>query len=160
MKIDKLMEIQKGLMDHVEKMHPAQVGENRIKKTILALYVELGELANEVRSFKFWSNKERSPEPVVLEEYVDGVHFILQLAIYLNYDPRELAFPDYTSIDLNEEFLAVYDAISDFVRNGNIELLLSHYLYLGSALGFTWEQIEQGYMLKNNKNHKRQEENY
>jgi dimeric dUTPase (all-alpha-NTP-PPase superfamily) len=41
----------------------------------------MGELANEVRCFKFWSYKLPSEEKVILEEYVDGIHFITSLAI-------------------------------------------------------------------------------
>lgn len=51
------------------------------EKLKLALAVELGELANEVRCFKFWSFKARSPKNVVLEEYVDGIHFITSLCL-------------------------------------------------------------------------------
>src|SRR5699024_5676501 len=36
----------------------------------LALLVELGELANETRCFKFWSKKPGSDRTVILEEFV------------------------------------------------------------------------------------------
>jgi dimeric dUTPase (all-alpha-NTP-PPase superfamily) len=55
-----------------------------IEELKLALLVELGELANEVRSFKFWSIKPSSKREVVLEEYVDGIHFICSLCIAHN----------------------------------------------------------------------------
>jgi dimeric dUTPase (all-alpha-NTP-PPase superfamily) len=54
----KLFEMQRQLDEHIEKEHPRQEGEDRLAKKILALQVELGELANEWRGFKFWSNDQ------------------------------------------------------------------------------------------------------
>ncbi|HOH68301.1 MAG TPA: dUTP diphosphatase, partial [Bacilli bacterium] len=39
---------------------------------LMALIVEIGELANETRCFKYWSNKGPSPREVLLDEYADG----------------------------------------------------------------------------------------
>src|SRR5690606_9793852 len=60
MNLSKLFEIQRNLDDHIEREHPRQPGEERLAKKILALQVELGELANEWRGFKFWS-KDQEP---------------------------------------------------------------------------------------------------
>lgn len=59
MNLSKLFEIQRNLDDHIEREHPRQLGEERLAKKILALQVELGELANEWRGFKFWSNDQK-----------------------------------------------------------------------------------------------------
>jgi dimeric dUTPase (all-alpha-NTP-PPase superfamily) len=59
-----------------------------IEELKLALFVELGELANEVRSFKFWSIKNASEKKVILEEYVDGIHFIGSLSIAHDIKPK------------------------------------------------------------------------
>lgn len=58
MNLAKLFEMQRKLDEHIEKEHPRQEGEDRLLKKILALQVELGELANEWRGFKFWSNDQ------------------------------------------------------------------------------------------------------
>ena len=50
-------------------------------KRILALLVELGEFANTTRTFKFWSNKGMEEKAVVLDEFADGLHFLLSLGI-------------------------------------------------------------------------------
>ena len=47
----------------------------------LALLIELAELANETRCFKFWSTKGPSDDAVILEEYVDSIHFLLSLVL-------------------------------------------------------------------------------
>jgi dimeric dUTPase (all-alpha-NTP-PPase superfamily) len=56
--LNELFEIQAKLDAHIEKEHPRQPGEDRLAKKILALQVELGELANEWRGFKYWSNNQ------------------------------------------------------------------------------------------------------
>ena len=62
MNLSKLFEIQRKLDDHIEREHPRQPGEERLAKKILALQVELGELANEWRGFKFWKVNPKPSE--------------------------------------------------------------------------------------------------
>jgi dimeric dUTPase (all-alpha-NTP-PPase superfamily) len=59
MDLAKLFEMQRQLDTHIEKEHPRQEGEDRLVKKILALQVELGELCNCWRGFKFWSNNQK-----------------------------------------------------------------------------------------------------
>ncbi|MDI2588077.1 dUTP diphosphatase [Psychrobacillus sp. NEAU-3TGS] len=58
MNLTKLFETQRILDTRIEKEHPRVEGEERLAKKILSLLVELGELANEQRSWKFWSNDQ------------------------------------------------------------------------------------------------------
>lgn len=58
MNLSKLFELQRQLDEHIEREHPPKEGEDRLAKKILALQVELGELANEWRGFKFWSHDQ------------------------------------------------------------------------------------------------------
>ena len=53
--------------------------KNTLIRRIMALTVEVGELANATRCFKFWSNKSSEPKEIVLDEYADGLHFLLSL---------------------------------------------------------------------------------
>ena len=64
MNLAKLFEMQRQLDEHIEKEHPRQEGEDRLAKKILALQVELGELANCWRGFKYWSHDQ---EPRIIE---------------------------------------------------------------------------------------------
>ncbi|WP_272032921.1 dUTP diphosphatase [Oceanobacillus kimchii] len=59
MNLNKLMTIQADLDKHIEVKKGLQ-GQDLLDKKILALQVELGELANEWRGFKFW---KENPEP-------------------------------------------------------------------------------------------------
>jgi len=58
MDLAKLFQLQRQLDERIEQEHPRQPGEDRLAKKILALLVELGELANEARFFKFWSHDQ------------------------------------------------------------------------------------------------------
>ena len=68
MNLQPLFEAQKKLDAHIEKSKGLE-GQNLLDKKILALQVELGELANEWRGFKFWSEDK---EPNAKEEVVCG----------------------------------------------------------------------------------------
>jgi dimeric dUTPase (all-alpha-NTP-PPase superfamily) len=59
MNLQKLFELQRKLDEHIEREHPRQEGEDRLSKKILALQVELGELANNWRGFKYWSYNQK-----------------------------------------------------------------------------------------------------
>lgn len=71
MDLQKLFEIQEGLDNIITKEHPVKEGEDRLAKKILALQVELGELCNCWRGFKFWSH-DQEPRTKVTCQYCDG----------------------------------------------------------------------------------------
>ena len=58
MNLEKLFQMQKELDARILAEHPEE-GEDRLSKKILALLVELGELANCWRSFKYWSYNQK-----------------------------------------------------------------------------------------------------
>ena len=90
MQLEKLFNMQQALDQHIEEKHELQ-HEDLFNRKVLALLVELGELANETRCFKFWSIKPSSEKSVVLEEFVDGIHFILSLGIECGFQNLEYA---------------------------------------------------------------------
>lgn len=65
-----------------------------IEKNIVELLVEIGELANETRCFKYWSNKKPSSKEVIIDEYADC--FIMTLY-----------FCNMVKVDMNEKFVKV-----------------------------------------------------
>lgn len=58
MNLSKLFELQAALDTHIEHEHPELKGQNNMDWKVLALLVEIGELANEWRGFKKWSNDQ------------------------------------------------------------------------------------------------------
>ncbi len=207
MNLQKLFEAQKKLDDHIEKNKGLE-GKNLLDKKILALQVELGELANEWRGFKYWSENQEpngeelcskcngsgyvinqydlnemdcskcggtSYENPLLEEYVDGFHFILGIGNDLNITHIDEAWisemGDYSEESTTETFIKLIDSASSVylyeddinVQERIYEELFLTFIALGLEerhLGFTWEQIEQAYFAKNKVNHERQEQGY
>lgn len=158
---NQLLNMQNGLDRHIEREHGLQDAD-LVDKKILALLVELGELANETRCFKFWSKKAPSEQEVILEEYVDGIHFILSLGIEIGI--RSIDEPEVLEEgDPTEEFLKVYSEVNRFSDERSVENLLTlfqQYLQLGRILGLKSEDIHESYLKKNEVNYQRQQEGY
>lgn len=135
---------------------------------ILALYVEVGELANELpKEFKFWSNKENNHEKALVE-YVDCLHFILSIGIdieYVDHKYYDSSFNigGYHEKNVKEQFLALFQSITTFEKDpyeSHYEMMFNFFLGLGRKLGFTWNQVVEAYYKKNEINHKRQDIDY
>jgi len=136
MNLSKLFELQRQLDERIEREHPRQEGEDRLAKKILALLVELGELANEARFFKYWSHDQDprigipsvhydeilghdvieyvGPNPL-LEEYVDCLHFILSIGLEITEpDMLDLKRWNLTKADnITEQFLWLMADVTD-----------------------------------------------
>ncbi|MED3725569.1 dUTP diphosphatase [Priestia filamentosa] len=162
MNFTQLFSMQHELDTHIEQKHGLQE-ESLIQRKTLALLVELGELANETRCFKFWSLKKPAEREVILEEYVDGIHFILSLGLEINIDQEKDFKKEENDNNINEQFLYAYQTISAFQVNQeeqHYEAMFSSYLQLGYLLGFSAEDIKRAYLEKNEENFKRQEQGY
>lgn len=162
MKIDQLLTMQRTLDERIvddHRLHERDLTEEKL----LALYVEVAELANETRCFKYWSLKPASPDEVILEEYVDGLHFILSLGITLGHEERITPEAAQTDNSLVTQFMHVFESINALKEDrtqGVYETLFNHYLTLGALLGYNEEAIEAAYMKKNEVNHDRQDTGY
>jgi dimeric dUTPase (all-alpha-NTP-PPase superfamily) len=162
MNVEKLYSMQTGLDTHIEEQHGLKE-EDLFDRKMLALLVELGELANETRSFKFWSLKPASDKEVILEEFVDGVHFILSLGLETGFRYKGDQFEKKHESSVTEQFLKIYGTIHEFRTNKTSQLytkLFRDYLDLADMLGFTEKEIEQAYIEKNEVNYERQQKGY
>ncbi len=113
-----------------------------IQKYHLELSVEIGELANETKCFKFWSNKKPNKSKV-LEEYIDCLFMILYFCNILDVKLDE-QFPICCHTNMNETFLKLYDLGVLFRKNLNKDIgkeLLVELLYLAELLNFTMEEL-------------------
>lgn len=161
MNLDKLFKLQHNLDERILKEHNLHE-ESLCSKKILALQVEISELANETRCFKFWSTKKASEKEVILEEYVDCLHFILSIGLEKDFHNIDICIKN-LHCDLCEQFMNFFINITDFIicaSKGNYLTLFQNFLSLGLTLGFTEEDIENAYYKKNNVNHQRQDEGY
>jgi len=161
MNLQKLFQMQNTLDHRIQKEHHLE-GVQLLKKKILSLQVELGELANETRCFKFWSTKKPSSNNIILEEYVDCLHFILSIGIEKGFQDITLDSKNITC-ELSDQFLHLYINVADFVICSSIENYLTifhNFLSLGKNLGFCEDDIEGAYLYKNKINHERQDNGY
>ncbi|PKR79243.1 dUTPase [Halalkalibacillus sediminis] len=162
MKWDELYEMQTELDEKILSNIP-QNREDVISEKTLALVVEISELANETRCFKYWSKKGPNKREVILEEYVDGFHFILSLGLDFNFrfDPGQYSKKSFT--DLTEAFHNVYETIYSFKNNPTskgYQDMMATYLSLGYILDFSEQNIMKAYAEKNQVNHERQHSGY
>lgn len=156
---------------------------------ILALIVESAECANEHREFKFWSvDQEPRTEKLcrecggsgdlfqvgdckacrgkgitnrLLEEYVDGLHFIISLGLEIDYEDMEyFKWHKQKSNTISEQFIVVTKWAAAMLEDDYYFEVFHAYIHLGTMLGFNWEQIEQAYVDKNKVNHQRQDNGY
>jgi len=61
-----------------------------LDKKLLALSVEVGELANATRCFKYWSTKEDEGKERILDEFADVLHFLLSVANSLDFTDEDI----------------------------------------------------------------------
>ena len=132
------------------------------KKNKLELLVEIGELANETKFFKYWSSKKMDIE-LVKGEFADCVimsfYFFNILNISLDEEFKEIT-NDYDKVDI---FGRLYQLASDFYLHDNKEIIKEFFatlIKLGHMIGFTDSDIIDLSLNKITRDMKRFEENY
>lgn len=159
MSLIKLFEMQKTLDERIVNEKGLE-GKDLLPEKILALQVELSELANELpESFKYWSNKKNNYQKALVE-YCDCLHFILSIGNDLgmqdvrgNKVSRDTLIHQFSELQLFSMGLRERSRI-DYL------MLIALFIGLAEMLGFTWEQIEKAYFEKNAVNHVRQDTGY
>ena len=124
-----------------------------VKKNKLELLVEIGELANETRYFKYWSNKKIDIELVKME-YADCIIITLYFFNIMNIslDEEFMEIDKYDNVDI---FARLYKLASDFYYNDDkdtIKEIFVTIINLGYMIGFNNEDIINACMTKINKN--------
>lgn len=133
-------------------------------ETKLALLVELGELANEVKSFKYWKNPDNCTidNDKLREEFADCLHFALSVEDITDIAAMSVSDEKFVSIiDDPESDVTINDLFNTTFFNvtTNNQILLS-VIYLGMSLGLTMNDIVKEYVKKNKINYERLESNY
>ncbi|MRX54816.1 dUTPase [Bacillus idriensis] len=108
----------------------------------------------------------------LLEEYVDKLHFILELGIEIADEIGFDVWEYFNGIEVQKklqvaptktitgQFILVANYAAQLNYDDYYCELFAAYLNLGEMLGFTDEQIEQAYYTKNAVNHQRQKQGY
>jgi dimeric dUTPase (all-alpha-NTP-PPase superfamily) len=169
MQLNELYLIQAGLKSRIGYDEP-----DKFEKMMLAMIIEFSEAANDWQGFKYWK-KNNKPKETLLEEYVDGLHFVLEAGIDLLDREEIMRLPKraeakpYEKSDVTEQFKTIIADVLDIdyeVKHGTSYLdleyvnLFENYLTLGAMLGFTEDQIAAAYLKKVAINHERQDNGY
>lgn len=162
MNLTRLFSMQKELDHYIQTQRTIE--EDVFDRKLLALLVELGELANETRCFKFWSDKGPSERDVILEEYVDSIHFLLSIGLEKGWEQETHNWPEgKNQTDLNAAFLHTYQTIATLQSSPSHEHYMAiwkAYAEIARLLGFSTEDVMDAYQKKNEINYERQQSGY
>lgn len=162
MKVTDLTELfkkQRKLDDFVLEQHGIKDETTLKAHRRLALFDEIAELLNKTRVHKYWSNKPSNAREDLLEEYVDGWHFLLMIGNDLSMPPL------HDGLDKKEDLVSQFDAIlftaSIVYSPIGWYCMVSLYKGLGELLGFDWSKdILPAYDKKYEINIERQKSGY
>ncbi len=131
--------------------------QEMFKKNKLELLVEIGELANETRYFKYWSNKKMNVE-LVKGEFADCIIMCLTFFNFLGVNLND-SFPIINEIyDKTDIFAKLYEIASDFYKSNSQSLIKEFFVILiklGHMIGFTDEDIKSMCLDKIKRNQER-----
>ncbi len=135
--------------------------DDLVRKNKIELLVEIGELANETKCFKYWSSKEPDMALVKLE-YADCLIMTFCFFNLLNIELSD-GFPKIESMDIIYLCGKIYALASKFYydeKKETIKLLFVYLLDLGYKLGFNINDIKEMSEEKIKRDMARFKENY
>ena len=159
--LSKLYIKQAELDQRIADNHSVTYASTR-ERRILALLVEIGEFANATRCFKYWSNKKSEPQDIVLDEYVDGLHFFLSLGIDIKVSKKTYNYTKRAD-NLTKQVLETYRLASLFYKNQDEKSYtkaFQAFINIVPLLKVRWSTIEKAYYKKLGENYNRQDNNY
>ena len=161
----------------IHQQHGLVFKETR-QKRVIAMMVELAELANEIKFFKFWSQKPQDRE-AALEEAADVLHFLLSLA---NDQSMRLEMKENNLYSSETSMETLYVGLMErcgemakiegekrspeqepdrwFIWAEELQRFTDDFVEFINQAGIGIEEIEKEYFRKNAINYLRQTENY
>lgn len=160
MKLDKYYKMQAVLDQNIIEKKNLNISDRELfSKRVIAFKQEFGELLQRLpKVFKYWSNKENILDEETLEEWVDGFHFLLSIGNLKGWQTNDVMFLEGFEGGLDELAICIYE--NTFFGARNYYQVFDQYYTFIRTLGYTDDQIEVHYKLKNKVNFKRQENNY
>lgn len=157
--LKELLEMQRVLDDAILKEHGNVYDKKIAEQMKIALFVELGELMNELPSyFKHWKKTAKDNREKALVEYVDCLHFQLSLMNYYEIKSVDVLH-NYYDCDFESD-VKILSLLRYCINDCDCNLGLHQLFVLGNKLGFTWEEIYSAYKKKNAVNYERLRNNY
>lgn len=156
--LHELLEMQRVLDEAILKEHGNVYDEKIAEQMKIALFVELGELMNEMPTkFKHWKKTAKDNREAALVEYVDALHFALSLTNHTvqrgKYDDDYEEYSDLVHLDYSWILYSIMHECCS--PDANLKMILGHLFILGNKLGFTWDEVYQVYKAKNQVNYER-----
>lgn len=153
---------QKILDQYILKKSNFKNNQEIFNKKIIAIFVELSEFANELRFFKYWSKKEQSKKEIILDEFVDIIHFLISIANDLKYDDWDIEIKEENK-EIEIIYLEIINLILILQKEQEKKILKEIFvklLQIAIYYDFKIEEIFNSYQLKNQINFTRQDTNY
>lgn len=148
-------------------MKRANLTEYPLEMTITAYRVELGELLQEWKQFKYWKmNKGEIDRGKMLEEWADCMHFALSLENYIKkYNCEDDGYYRYIVNHIENDVKKYFNnnnTIYDLINRcfTDFDILIENTLALGIKLGYTLDELDGAYWRKNKINWERIKNNY
>ncbi|TCG10464.1 dUTP diphosphatase [Mycoplasma todarodis] len=155
MDFTRILNMQSELDRNIEEAHGVE-NEDLTNRKLVALIVEIGEFANEIRPFKYWKKTMDINEDHIKEEFVDGIHFFLSLTLKAGGSP--VVDPIIVSEDQNIQLSTLFEETSKLNSKFTKEQLAKAfgiYMGMGKLAGLEETEIEKFYIEKNRVNYER-----
>lgn len=165
--IKKILEQQVFLDDLIFKNNQTNYKQTSIFRK-LATLVEIGEFANEIKVFKFWSKKADINKENAIDELVDVMHFLCSLLVEKESQINQIKLTTFKIAKtpaeqkkiLSKQFLKLFELVLQIDDEKSIIKAIGQLLSIGVAIGFSWKAIEAAYKQKNLINIQRQNNDY
>ncbi len=155
---EKQKELDAFIKDNAGDITDSEYWESRV----VALLVELGEVSNEIRFFKFWSKKPASEKEVIIDELVDCLHFAFSLGNTIENDTWVFGMDDMKR-PISIIYFDIVEKLTQLRHNKDVQLFRSMLFNLAEIafyLGYSMEDIQIAYDKKNKVNYERQNNGY
>ena len=129
---------------------------------LIALNVELSEVSNEIRFFKYWSKKGPSKNEIIIDELVDCLHFAFSLGNTLK-NENWIFLIDDIKRPIRMIYFDISKKIIELKENKDKDLfrnLLFNITELAFNMNYSMKDIEVAYDIKNQINYNRQKSGY
>lgn len=157
-----IFDMQKKLDKTILETHHLTINDTR-QKRIVAFLVELGEFANEHASFKYWKKHKDINRDAMIEEFVDGLHFVVSICLDAGLTGDHQFKPKIVSDDATEQLMASFcqaSCLQGTPDKAKSKGLLETYLGNAVILEISESEIIDYYIAKNKINFKRVADNY
>lgn len=161
--IQKIFEAQEKLDNEIVKVHSLK-DKSLTGDITQALYVELGELAQEIGFFKYWKKNKTINKTRQYDEWADCMHFMASLGNKYGHSEDIISVLEMHHIDGDfnvVSFSNSYHELFDLIYRADLNNFhpycnsLNALIKIGLKLGMTFEDMRKAYSEKNQVNYER-----